>query len=171
MVGGDGGDELDLRADRELVDAVERLAVRGAVPGDRHVAALAGQRRVRVVPGAGPQRRRRGALHDHGVHADVGHDDLREGVAGLNGPGDVLLTQGRRLELVLELHLDDLVGVHVGGQGVGEHPGAGEEQQHRQGGDRPLAHRPQPEGVEEVGEAAGAARRVLTERIGHGEPA
>ena len=52
----------DLVAPAELVDAEERRAVGGAVPGDRGVAELPGQRRVRVVARAlakvGERRRR-----------------------------------------------------------------------------------------------------------------
>jgi hypothetical protein len=72
----DGGEQPDLVALAQLVDAVERAAVGGAVPGDADVADLAGQGGVRVVAGAGAQGGGGGPGDDEGLDVEGRHHDL-----------------------------------------------------------------------------------------------
>ena len=73
---GEGGDD-DLVARIEIVDVDERLAVGRAVAGDRGVAVLAGEWRVRVVAWPAPQVVDRDAFDDDDVEPDLG--DLETG--------------------------------------------------------------------------------------------
>ena len=73
---GEGGDD-DLVARLEVVDVLERPVVRHAVAGDRGVAVLAGQWRVRVVAGPAPEVVDRDPGDDDDVEPDVG--DLEAG--------------------------------------------------------------------------------------------
>ena len=73
------GDDLVTRL--ELVEVEERLAVGGAVSGDRGVPHLAGQGRARIVAGAFLQVLAAGALHEDLVHADLRDLDRPDPVA------------------------------------------------------------------------------------------
>ena len=64
--------DVDLVAGRELVDAEERRAVRGAVAGDRGVADLAGQRRAGIVAGTLGEVGELHALDERPVDVDLG---------------------------------------------------------------------------------------------------
>ena len=64
-----------------LSSAPERRAVGRAVPGDRHRAARARQRRAGVVAGPAPQAGRVRPRHDHRVDADRAHADAPERLA------------------------------------------------------------------------------------------
>ena len=65
----------------ETVELRERLAVGGAMAGDRDVAVLARQRRRRVVPSSGFERSRGDALDNNDVDAELRDLDPRERVA------------------------------------------------------------------------------------------
>ena len=129
----------------EAVDVAERRSVGGAVAGDRHGAALPGQRSVRVVTGALAQGVGVVALDDVGVLVDRGHLDLADRVALERLEADQVVGAGRQLrQLVLELGLlairqksRDWLLPGQGKSGIGDehrpadHQNGGDEPQHR----------------------------------------
>ena len=79
------GDDLVTRV--QLIQVEERLAVRGAVAGDRGVADLTRQGRAGVVAGSLLQVLAAGALHEDLVHADLRDLDRPDPVAGRGNDG------------------------------------------------------------------------------------
>jgi ABC-type multidrug transport system ATPase subunit len=79
------GANRDHVTDGEFVEAVERRAIRGAVPCDSCVTDFAWHRRGRIVTRAAAQRRHGDVIDDGTVHVDLRYANDRNRVAGGRG--------------------------------------------------------------------------------------
>src|SRR5207249_7045087 len=120
----------------------------GAVAGDGHVALLAGQRRVGIVAGPGPQGAGPRALDDNGVDLDGRDHDTGQGVA-LGGVAGAVVGLGlRAAELDGQLRLQPVLQV-VRGQRIGQEPDGDDRRDDREARQQPAGDGPRPERLEE----------------------
>ena len=103
----------------QFVEVVEGVEIRGAMTGDRRIAALAGQRRPRVVAGTGLELCVTGTLHHHHRQVDLRNGD-RAHRAPDGGVGDAAARLGDRRVAGWS------AGQGRGGRGTGESLGSAE---------------------------------------------